>query len=107
MTIGMNCRICSSVRAKVENRGDYSIDWHWDAREGFPDQFRRDRMVCLDRAADSGYSAWAQASDGSVVVLDYTSADIRAAGQGGPMPWIRAYRLPETSLVRGTPSRST
>jgi hypothetical protein len=82
-----------SLRVRVKNRRDHSIDWSWDARRGYPDQFRRDRVVRLERngafsAGDSGYSSWAQLRDGTVVVVDYTSGDPPAEH-----PVLRAYRL--------------
>ena len=40
-------------RARVYNPGDYSVDWSWHARDGFPDQFQRDRTVVLDYTSDS------------------------------------------------------
>ncbi len=62
-----------SVSAKVNNPDDYSIDWRWHARDGYPDQFRRDRLVVMDYSSDSGYSNWTQMSDGTIVISDYTN----------------------------------
>ena len=88
-----------SVRAKVENPGDYSIDWSWDASSGkFPDQFRRDRMVVLDYTGDSGYSGWTQREDGSIVIVDYTNDDSGWAGALAPQPILRAYLVEEEDL---------
>ncbi len=90
-----------SVRARVENRRGHSIDWSWRADAGvYPDQFRRDRMVLLDAAADSGYSNWDQMEDGTIVVADYTNqAFYDAASRVGPQPIIRAYRIREEELT--------
>ena len=82
-----------SVAVKVENRRDHSIDWKWSPRSGYPDQFRRDRVIRLEpnasfAAGDSGYSDWAQLADGTVVVVDYTAGDPPAKH-----PVLRAYRL--------------
>jgi hypothetical protein len=88
-----------SVFAKVMNRRDHSIDWRWTAKDGFPDQFRRDRFIRLDRngtfaAGDSGYSGWTQRPDGSIVIVDYTTTD---AGQWPP--FVRAYLTSEKELA--------
>ena len=90
-----------SVRATVENKHGHSIDWSWRAEEGgYPDQFRRDRMVLLDAAVDSGYSNWDQIEDGTIVVADYTNgAFYDAASRLGPQPHIRAYRISEEELI--------
>jgi hypothetical protein len=82
-----------SLRVKLENRRDHSIDWSWSPKQGYPDQFRRDRVIRLERnasfsAGDSGYSNWAQLADGSAVVVDYTSGE-----KGLRHPLLRAYRL--------------
>ena len=81
------------LRVQVRNRRDHSIDWRWDAGEGYPDQFRRDRVIRLEKNGsfshgDSGYSSWDQLPDGTVVVADYTAGD-------PPLdhPALRAYRL--------------
>lgn len=88
-----------SMRVKVENKKDHSIDWKWNAAQGYPDQFRRDRIVRLDRNAsfspgNSGYSGWTQMKDGTIVVCDYTSGD-PAAG----VPFARAYVTTEKELT--------
>jgi hypothetical protein len=82
-----------SISAKVANRRDHSIHWQWNARNGFPDRFRRDRVIRLERnasfaAGDSGYSNWTQLPDGRVVVVDYTAGDPAAE-----RPVLRAYRM--------------
>ena len=88
-----------AVSAKVINRRDHAIDWRWSARDGFPDNFRRDRFIRLDRngtfaAGDSGYSGWAQTAGGSVVIVDYTTGD-----EGKLPPYVRAYLTSEKELV--------
>jgi hypothetical protein len=88
-----------SFSAKVSNRRDYSMDWRWTPAKGYPDQFRRDRIVCLERngsfaAGDGGYSGWTQLDDGTIVVVDYTRGDPPA-----PKPFVRAYRLKEADLA--------
>lgn len=88
-----------SVAAKVTNRRDHSIDWKWSARDGYPDQLRRDRMIRLDyngsfAAGDSGYSGWTQTKDGRVVIVDYTTGE-----EGKLPPFVRAYLLREGDLV--------
>ena len=90
-----------SVSAKVSNRRDHSIEWKWNAREGFPDQFRRDRMVVVERnasfsAGNSGYSGWAQMPDGKIVIVDYTETDTIPALDH---PLLRAYIVREQDLV--------
>jgi hypothetical protein len=82
-----------SVAAKVQNRRDHSVEWRWSAKDGFPDQFRRDRVIRLERngtfaAGNSGYSNWTQLPDGTVVVVDYTSGNPPRSH-----PLLRAYRL--------------
>jgi hypothetical protein len=82
-----------AVAVKVANRRDHSLDWKWSPRQGYPDQFRRDRVIRLEpngsfAAGDSGYSNWAQLPDGTVVVVDYTTGE---AGRRHPL--LRAYRL--------------
>ncbi|HTO05264.1 MAG TPA: sialidase family protein, partial [Opitutus sp.] len=64
-----------SVKAKVTNADDYSIDWSWTPAKGYPDQFRRDRTVVLDYSysADCGYSSWTQTPDGKIIIVDYTT----------------------------------
>lgn len=89
-----------SVTAKVDNSGDYSIDWSWEASSGkFPDQFRRGRLVVLDYTGDSGYSGWTQHEDGSIVIVDYTNDDIGWAGALAPQPILRAYLVDEEDLI--------
>ena len=89
-----------SVTARVDNPGDYSIDWSWEASSGkFPDQFRRDRLVVLDYTGDSGYSGWTQRDDGSIVIVDYTNDDIGWAGALAPQPILRAYLMDEEDLT--------
>lgn len=91
----------------VTNRDDYSIDWKWTPEKGYPDQFRRDRVVVLDNAffADTGYSSWTQRPDGKIVIVDYTTGgDLRSFGhaKAGEVtsPFIRAYLVSENDLVR-------
>jgi hypothetical protein len=92
-----------SLAVKVENKSDHSIDWKWSARDGFPDQFRRDRIVRLDRTGsrspgDSGYSSWTEMPDGTVVIVDYTTGNPPA-----PVPFARAYLTTEGFLTgKGT-----
>jgi hypothetical protein len=80
---------------KVKNRRDYSIDWKWRPRQGYPDQFRRDRIVRLERngsfwPGNSGYSGWTQLPDGKIAVADYTCGD-----PPEDKPLVRAYILEE------------
>lgn len=87
-----------SVNVKVENKKDHSIDWRWTAKQGFPDQFRRDRIVRVDRnasfsAGNSGYSGWTQMRDGRVVIADYTVGFPAAR-----IPFARAYVTSEAFL---------
>lgn len=93
-----------SVRGRIENPQDQHplVEWAWDAVKGFPDQFRRDRVVRLDYSPDSGYSGWAQRPDGSVVILDYTNEHPfkNATWHLGPQPFLRAYLVTEKDLVR-------
>ena len=82
-----------SIRASIRNRRDHSVEWSWSAKDGFPDQFRRDRILTLERngsfaLGDSGYSSWDELPDGSVVAVDYTSTD---AGRRHPL--LRSYRF--------------
>jgi hypothetical protein len=82
-----------SIRVEVKNRRDHRISWSWSSRQGYPDQFRRDRVIRLERngsfsAGNSGYSAWAQLPSGRVVVADYTSSN-----PPKPHPGLRAYLL--------------
>lgn len=87
------------MRVKVENVKDHSIDWSWNASQGFPDQFRRDRIVRLDRNAsfsggNSGYSGWTQMQDGTIVVADYTCGNPSSG-----VPYVRAYITNEKELI--------
>ena len=91
-----------ALSVKVENNNDYDIDWQWDPSSGYPDQFRRDRMVLLDKIASSpghcGYSGSTQMEDGTIVITDYT-----VGGNGGEpekMPFIRAYITTERGLTK-------
>jgi len=89
-----------SLSARVQNQRDHSIDWKWNARQGFPDQFRRDRMVLLDASSDSGYSGWTQMPDGRIVILDYTNEQFRnASWEHGRQPFVRAYVTTEAKLA--------
>jgi hypothetical protein len=88
-----------AVSVKVENRKDHSIDWRWTARDGFPDQFRRDRIVRVDRngsfsPGNSGYSGWTQMKDGRVVIADYTNGY-----PASRIPFARAYVTTEEFLT--------
>ncbi|MDQ3685018.1 MAG: hypothetical protein M3430_05380 [Acidobacteriota bacterium] len=90
-----------SVSARVSNRRDHSIDWRWSARQGFPDQFRRDRMIAVERnanfsAGNSGYSGWTQTPDGKIIIVDYTESDTIPALD---YPLLRAYIVREQDLV--------
>ncbi|MBY0508172.1 MAG: glycoside hydrolase [Bryobacteraceae bacterium] len=81
------------LRVQVQNRRDHSIDWSWNPKQGYPDQFRRDRVLMLEpngtfSPGNSGYSAWAQLPSGEIVVVDYTSAN-----PPKPHPVLRSYRL--------------
>ena len=85
------------IRVQVENAEDYDIDWTWNAADGYPDPFRRERLLALDVIAapwgHGGYAAIDQAPDGTIIVTDYT-----VGGNGekpAPMPFIRAYHLHE------------
>lgn len=95
-----------SLAVKVFNTSDTIFDWRWDASRGFPDQFRRDRVVTLDNAypGDCGYSMWTQLPDGRIVILDYTSAgqpnSMESFSANGAAPSIRAYLVTEADLVR-------
>ena len=84
-----------SVSIKVENRRDNSVVWQWSAQRGYPDQFRRDRMIRLERCGsfavgDCGYSGWTQSSDGKIVVADYSIGNPPAR-----RPRLRAYLMQE------------
>ena len=90
-----------SVSASVENPNGHSINWSWRADSGtYPDQFRRDRMVRLDAAADSGYSNWDQMADGTIVIADYTNDQFRdATWTSAAQPIIKAYIISEEELT--------
>jgi hypothetical protein len=82
-----------NIRVQVQNRRDHSIDWSWTPKQGYPDQFRRDRVLMLEpngsfSVGNSGYSAWAQLPGGEIVVVDYTSSH-----PPKPHPVLRSYRL--------------
>jgi hypothetical protein len=82
-----------AASAKVENVVGHNMQWDWQARDGYPDAFRRTHAVCLSRSADCGYGGWAIVDDG-VVVVDYTNRSSRPSGYGGgPIPVLEAYRL--------------
>ena len=86
-----------SISASVHNENDHSIDWQWNASRGYPDQFRRDRIVRLDysaRGGDSGYSGWTQMADGTIVIADYTNEALNSARQ----PFVRVYVTNEHDL---------
>ena len=93
-----------AVRARIENPQDIHavVDWTWDPKNGFPDQFRRDRVVRLDYSPDSGYSGWAQRPDGGIVILDYTNEHPHknAGSHLGPNTFLRAYLVNEANLIR-------
>jgi hypothetical protein len=96
-----------NLAVKVSNAQDYSIEWHWNPSKGYPDQFRRDRTVVLDYSypADCGYSSWTQLPDGKIVAVDYTTGgDLESFSWGevgkGTAPFVRAYILNESDLVR-------
>lgn len=93
-----------AMRARIENPQDLHavVDWAWDPAKGFPDPFRRDRIVRLDTSPDSGYSGWAQQRDGGIVILDYTNEHLHknATWHLGPQPFLRAYLATETTLRR-------
>jgi hypothetical protein len=86
-----------ALKVTVQNPYDYTIEWDWNARDGYPDPFRRDRIIALDIIASSpghtGYGGSTQLEDGTIVILDYT-----VGGNGGKparMPFIRSYILTE------------
>ena len=53
----------------------------------------------LDYTADSGYSAWTQLADGTIVIADYTSHHFESIHAGGPQPVLKAYRVREEDLA--------
>lgn len=82
-----------SFRASIRNRRDHSVDWSWTPKGGVPDQFRRDRVILLERNAtfisgDSGYSSWDESPDGQIVVVDYTGGNPPRSH-----PFLRGYRF--------------
>lgn len=93
-----------SLHVSVNNKEDYDIDWKWDTSKGYPDQFRKDRIVALDIIADAyshcGYSGFTQHSDGTIVIADYTVGG--NGEQPSPLPFIRSYIVNEETL---TPKR--
>lgn len=91
-----------ALRVKVDNALEDSLDWRWTPAQGYPDQFRRDRLVTLDHAffADCGYSSWTQLPDGRIVILDYTTAHLDSSHSSGVMPFIRAYLVTEEDWTR-------
>ena len=89
-----------AITVSVENRHDHSVRWTWRAAGGYPDRFRRERLLRLDRNGsfvhgNNGYSNWTQTADGSIVVADYTTGDPPSA-----LPFARAYVLREEDLSR-------
>lgn len=84
-----------SASVKVAHPDDETIDWSWSAASGsYPDQFRRDRMVRLNRSADTGYSGWTQLDDGTVLMTDYTNDAFEGFGAlDGTPTVIKAYRI--------------
>ncbi|GAB2777809.1 hypothetical protein GCM10027275_21340 [Rhabdobacter roseus] len=91
--------IWKTARVHVRNRRDHAVRWSWEARSGkYPDQFRRDNFIMLEKnasyiASDSGYSGWAQADEGTLVISDYTCGE-----EGLKKPLVRAYRLPIAAI---------
>jgi hypothetical protein len=86
------------IEVKVDNRRDHSIDWKWTPGDGYPDQFRRNRVIRLEKcgtfsAGDCGYSGWDQLPNGNVVIVDYNSGD-----PPKPHPILRAYLLDKAML---------
>ncbi len=86
-----------ALKVNVKNTHDYDIDWAWDASQGYPDPFRRERIIALDIIASSaghtGYGGSTQLDDGTILIVDYT-----VGGNGGEparQPFARAYRLTE------------
>ena len=83
---------------RVDNRDGYSIQWAWNASQGYPDQFRRARLVEVDcsnfHVGDNGYSGWTQTENGAIVIVDYTCGSPPAN-----KPFIRSYVVEEAHLV--------
>jgi len=90
-----------SISVVVHNHDSYSIEWDWKAADGYPDQFRRNRLVLLDRApaADGGYTSWTQLPDQTIVIVDYTTEGNLEEDAGRKAPFIRAYRVTEKDLT--------
>lgn len=89
-----------SVSARINNAVAPSVDWSWSATDGYPDPFRRERVVLLDRSPDTGYGGWAQLDDGSIVIVDYTNESLETASfQGGRQTILRAYLTDEDFLA--------
>jgi hypothetical protein len=92
--------IWKSLAFSTKNRRDHSATWGWKASSGkYPDQFRRDRVIVVERNGsfsngNSGYSSWTQDVDGTVVIADYSCTEAAL-----PKPILRAYRLPSTLLA--------
>jgi hypothetical protein len=92
--------VWKKVELAVKNRRDHSVNWTWTAASGhYPDQFRRDQLIMVERNAtfsngNSGYSGWTQQPDGNVVIADYSATE-----QALPKPILRAYRVP-ASFIR-------
>lgn len=84
-----------AASVRVSHPDDETIAWSWSAASGdYPDQFRRDRMVRLNRSADTGYSGWTQLDDGTVVMTDYTNDAFEGFGALDGRPTrIKAYRI--------------
>jgi hypothetical protein len=81
------------IEVRVHNRRDHSVHWTWSPASGYPDQFRRGRVIRLEKCGtfavgDCGYSSWAQRPRGDVVVVDYN-----VGNPPTPHPALRAYRL--------------
>ncbi len=96
-----------NVSVQVDNLTDYDIDWSWNPAKGYPDQFRRDRTVVLDYSypGDCGYSSSTQLPDGRIIIVDYTTGgDLDSYSWGaegrGTAPFVRAYHVTESDLVR-------
>ncbi len=91
-----------ALHVSVDNKEDYDIDWSWNPSKGYPDQFRRDRLIGLDIIASApghcGYPSISQDADGKIIIADYT-----VGGNGGTptdMPFIRAYITTEKELMK-------
>jgi len=87
-----------ALSARVRNPNDHAIEWSWRAARGFPDQFRRDRLVLLERNGsfshgNNGYPDWIQQGDGTILVADYTSCE-----PPRERPVLRVYRVTEEEV---------